>query len=127
MTVAQKERAIHEVAHAGQLVRGDDRGDTVLRRFMYGTMQRDGCSRRRGIIDQHDVVNASRGMRSVRRAGGRQETRELAVLDRTRVDAAETSETLEQRGRARARSTEYGDAFSLVHLEAGSAKHPDAR
>jgi hypothetical protein len=127
MTVAQQKRAIHEVAHAGQLVRGDDRGDTVLRRFMYGAMQRDGCSRWRDIIDQHDVVRARRGVWSVGRAGNRQETRELAVLDRPRVDTAKAGETVEQRGRARATSTEYGDAFSLVHLEAGGAKHPDAR
>jgi hypothetical protein len=127
MTVAQEERAIHEMAHAGQLVRGDDRGDAVLRRLMYGPMQRDGSSRWRGIIDQHDVVSARRGVRSVRRAVGRHETRELAVLDRARVDTAEASETLEQRGRAGTTSAENGDAFSLVHLETGGAKHPDAR
>jgi hypothetical protein len=126
MTVPQEEHAIHEMAHARQLVRGDDRGDVVLRRFMYGAMQRDGRARWRGIIDQHDVVGARRGVRSVRRAG-RQETRELAVLDRARVDTAEASKTLEQRGRAGTASAEYGDAFSLVHLEAGGAKHPDAR
>jgi hypothetical protein len=127
MTVAQQERAIHEVPHAGQLVRGDDRRDAALPRFVYGAMQRDGRSRRRGIIDQHDVVSARRGVRGVRRAGGRQETRELAVLDRARVDTAEASETLEQSGRAGTTSTEYGEAFSLVHLEAGGAKYPDAR
>lgn len=66
MTVAQQERAIYQVAHAGQLVRGDDRGDTVLRRFMYGAMQRDGCSRWRDIIDQHDVVRVRHGLLSVR-------------------------------------------------------------
>jgi len=127
MSVAQQECPVHEVAHGGELVRGDDRGDAVLRRLMYGAMPWDGSSRRRHIIDQYDVVSARRGMRSVRRAGVCEETRALPVLDRARVDAAEPCEALEERGRPGTTSAEYGDALSFVHLEGGGAEHPDAR
>jgi len=127
MSVAQQERAVHEVADAGELVRGDDRRDAVLGRFMHRAAKREDCVRWRRIIDQHDVVGTSRRVRHARRAGSGEETRALPVLDRTGVDAAQPREAVEQRRRAGATRAEDGDALTLVHLEAGSAQHPDPR
>jgi hypothetical protein len=127
MSVAQQERAVHEVADAGELVRGDDRRDAVLGRFMHRARQREDRFRWRGIIDEHDVVGTRRRVRYVRRAGRGEETRALAMLDRARVDATQPRETLQQRRRSGARRAEDGDALTFVHLEAGGAQHPDPR
>ena len=128
MTVAQQKDAVDEVANAGQLVRGDDRRDAALRRLRARHERREWlppvC-----VVSSTSTMSPDRGAAcgAFDASGDRQETRELAVLDRARVDAAKASETVEQRGGARTASAEYGDALSLVHLEAGGAKHPDAR
>jgi hypothetical protein len=53
--------------------------------------------------------------------------RRLPVLDRARVDATKTGETLEERRGAASTSTEDDDTLTLVDLETGGAQHPDPR
>jgi hypothetical protein len=65
MSVAQQEGAIDEVAHAGELVRGDDGRDASLRRLVHGASDEDGSVRRRGIVDEHEVTRRGRGVRQV--------------------------------------------------------------
>jgi hypothetical protein len=49
------------------------------------------------------------------------------VLDAAGVRPSKTGEAVEQRRGAGAACAEYGHALSLLHFEARSSQHPDAR
>ena len=127
MSVAQQEGSLDEMANAGQLVRGEDGRDAGFRRLVHGAGDGRDAFSRRGVVDEHDVACARPCIASARRRGGRPQPRALAVLDGSRVDAAEAGEALEQRRRSGAPSAEDGDALALVHFETRGAQHPDPR
>jgi hypothetical protein len=58
MTVAEQKGTIHEVTNAGELVGGDDGGDTVLRRFVHGASDGNGSAPMCGVVDEHDVARS---------------------------------------------------------------------
>ena len=125
VSVAQQESAIHEAADAGELVRCDDGGDAAVRRLTHGARERGLHSRMHGFVDEHDVTRTRGRVSSDRRAGARQQTRALEVLDRARIDAPEAGEAMEQCRSARTAGAENRDALAFVHVETGGAQHPD--
>ena len=100
VSVAQEENPIHEVPDAGELVRRDDGRDATFRRLVHGTSDGYDSSRRRGVVDEHDLARTRRRVPNVRRAGHSQQTRVPEVLDRARIGAPEAGKALEQSGGA---------------------------
>ena len=60
MPVAEQESTIDEVAHAGELVRSDDRRDAMFRRFTHDARDDGRAAVSRHVVDEHDVVRARR-------------------------------------------------------------------